>query len=100
MEVYGLVDAAAHVAKAVGGLTMASASSSSRLPCTTSTPLTPADVHSVLGYYLRHRAEIDAHLGERRRQAEELLQSAGSRVQPWPDVRERLQRRAGGESQE
>ena len=31
-----------------------------------------ADVHSVIGYYLRHRAEIDSYLGERRRRADEV----------------------------
>jgi uncharacterized protein (DUF433 family) len=31
-----------------------------------------ADVHSVIGYYLHHKPEVDAYLQQREREAEEL----------------------------
>jgi len=34
--------------------------------------LDPADVHWVIGFYLRHKAEVDAYLQEREREAAEL----------------------------
>jgi len=34
--------------------------------------LTLADIHSVIGYYLRHRLEIDEYLGRRAKEATEL----------------------------
>src|SRR5262245_2127869 len=52
--------------------------------------LTPADVHAVLAYYLRHREEVDRYLAERDREAEEALKGLGERHQPWPSVRNLL----------
>jgi uncharacterized protein (DUF433 family) len=39
-----------------------------------------ADVHAVIGYYLRHRLEVDAYVSERKQEADELrhtLESEG-----------------------
>lgn len=47
------------------------------------------DVYLALGYYLRHRAEVEAYLAERRRRGEERQAEADAR-QPWLGVRERL----------
>jgi len=58
--------------------------------------LTPADVHSALAYYLRHRDEVDHYLSEQARQADDAIQNLGGRHQPWPDVRDRLTRRRHG----
>ena len=44
-----------------------------------------ADVHGVIGYYLRHRAEVDAYLRQREREAEELrkkMEAEGFGVSP------------------
>jgi uncharacterized protein (DUF433 family) len=51
------------------------------------------DVYSVLGFYLRHRTEVDAYLEERRREAEEVRRRHETR---WPpdNIRERLHRSA------
>jgi uncharacterized protein (DUF433 family) len=53
-----------------------------------------ADVHSVIGYYLRHRSEVDAYLREREREAEELRRQleAKGRVMT-PAKRAELRRR-------
>ena len=47
------------------------------------------DVYSVLGYYLRHRAEVDTYLAERRRRGAERRAEADARM-PWSEVRARL----------
>lgn len=47
------------------------------------------DVYLVVGYYLRHRAEVDAYLRERRRRGDERQAEAEARL-PWSEVRERL----------
>lgn len=53
------------------------------------------DVYLVLGYYLRHRAEVDAYLMERRRRGEERQAEAETRL-PWSEVRARLLARRRG----
>jgi hypothetical protein len=47
------------------------------------------DVYLVVGYYLRHRAEVDAYLTERRRRGEDRPAEAEARL-PWSEARERL----------
>jgi uncharacterized protein (DUF433 family) len=37
-------------------------------------PVELADVHAVISYYLNHRADVDAYLEQREREAEELRQ--------------------------
>lgn len=51
--------------------------------------LAVADVYSVIGYYLRHTAEVDAYLGERQREAEEIRRQIGEQADP-PRLREKL----------
>jgi uncharacterized protein (DUF433 family) len=41
-----------------------------------------ADVYSVIGYYLRHNAEIDAYLHRRRAQRETMRQQNEARFDP------------------
>lgn len=53
------------------------------------TTLDPADVYAVIGYYLRHRSEVDAYLQERQRQAEEVRRQNEARFDPG-GVRDRL----------
>jgi uncharacterized protein (DUF433 family) len=48
-----------------------------------------ADVYSIIGYYLRHTAEVDAYLQQRREQREVIRQQNESRLDPH-GVRERL----------
>jgi uncharacterized protein (DUF433 family) len=48
-----------------------------------------ADIYSVLAYYLRHRAEVDAYLHERQEQAEAVRKYNESRCDP-SSVRDRL----------
>ena len=56
-----------------------------------------ADIHSVIGYYLRHREEVDAYLEGRRRQAEEVRRENEAR---WPSEGfwERLEARKAQQS--
>jgi uncharacterized protein (DUF433 family) len=55
-----------------------------------------ADVYSVIGYYLRRRAEVDAYLQERRQRASQIRQQNETRHDP-AGIRERLLgRRATG----
>ena len=55
-----------------------------------------ADVYSVIAYYLRRRAEVDAYLQRRQEQAEKIRKQNESRFDP-SGVRDRLlARRAGG----
>ena len=55
-----------------------------------------ADVYSVIGYYLRRRAEVDAYLQRRQEQAEKIRKQNESRFDP-SGIRERLlARRASG----
>lgn len=48
-----------------------------------------ADVFTVIGYYLRHRAEVDAFLEENQREAEELHKQMEA-LFPSEGIRERL----------
>ncbi|MDP9314619.1 MAG: DUF433 domain-containing protein [Chloroflexota bacterium] len=48
-----------------------------------------ADIYAVLGYYLRHRAEVDAYLHRRQQQAEQVRQQNEARF-PMAGIRERL----------
>ena len=48
-----------------------------------------ADVYSVIGYYLRHTAEVDVYLQQRHRQRETVRQQNEARFDPH-GVRERL----------
>lgn len=48
-----------------------------------------SDVYSVIGYYLRHKIEVDAYLSERQARADEVRQEAEKRFNPI-GIRERL----------
>ncbi|MGH2587374.1 MAG: DUF433 domain-containing protein [Dehalococcoidia bacterium] len=48
-----------------------------------------ADVYAVIGYYLRHRAEVDAYLSKRQRKAA-ALQKKLETLFPPDGIRERL----------
>lgn len=48
-----------------------------------------ADIYSVIGYYLRHRAEVDAYLQLRAQQAEQVRHQNEARFDPG-GVRDRL----------
>lgn len=53
------------------------------------------DVHAVIGYYLRHKADVDAYLRQRAREAEELrvkLEAEGFVMSPEKanDIKQRL----------
>lgn len=48
-----------------------------------------ADVYSVIGYYLKHKAEVDAYLVERQHRAAEVRQEAERRFNPT-GIRDRL----------
>jgi len=52
-------------------------------------PLPLEDVYSVLGYYLRHRTEVEAYLAERQPRGDERQAEAEARM-PWSQVRARL----------
>jgi uncharacterized protein (DUF433 family) len=56
-------------------------------------PVALADVYSVLGYYLSHRAELDAVLQESRDQANQMRAEI-ERTQPNVGLRERLMARS------
>ena len=49
-----------------------------------------ADVYAVVGYYLRHRDEVDAYLAQRAREAEELRKKIEDSQRHLPDIRARL----------
>jgi len=48
-----------------------------------------ADVYASIGYYLRHRPEVEAYLCEQRREAEEVRKQNEARF-PSHGIRERL----------
>lgn len=48
-----------------------------------------SDVYSVIGYYLRHKAEIDSYLLERQQRAAEVRKEAQKRFNPL-GIRDRL----------
>jgi hypothetical protein len=47
------------------------------------------DVYLVLGYYLRHKADVDAYMAERRRRGDEVQTEAEERL-AWSAIRGRL----------
>jgi uncharacterized protein (DUF433 family) len=49
-----------------------------------------ADVYTVLGYYLRHRRDVEEYLQERERRAEEVRAKVEARQPDLKDIRERL----------
>jgi uncharacterized protein (DUF433 family) len=49
-----------------------------------------ADAYSVIGYYLRHREEVDAYLLKREREAVELRKKVEASQSDMPDIRTRL----------
>ncbi len=51
--------------------------------------LSLADVYSVIGYYLRHQADVDAYLGGRERGAIDMRRENEARFDP-NGIRERL----------
>lgn len=51
-----------------------------------------ADVYSVIGYFLHHRAEVDAYLAEQRRQPEAIRAENEAHFDPT-GVRDRLMKR-------
>ena len=53
-----------------------------------------ADVYAVIGYYLRHRSEVEAYLEARRQAARDVRRENESRFDPH-GVRERLLARRG-----
>jgi uncharacterized protein (DUF433 family) len=52
--------------------------------------LTLADVYAVVGYYLRHRDEVDGYLEQRQLQADELRKRIEASQGELPDIRARL----------
>src|SRR4051812_47022488 len=48
-----------------------------------------ADIHSVIGYYLSHRADVDAYLAQRRRQHDQIKRECEAKS-PSNGLRERL----------
>jgi uncharacterized protein (DUF433 family) len=48
-----------------------------------------ADVYSVIGYYLRHQADVDAYLRDRRNRAVEVRRENEARLDPT-GIRDRL----------
>lgn len=53
------------------------------------TSLQLPDIYSVIGYYLKHKAEVDAYLLERQHKAAKIRQEAEQRFNPV-GIRERL----------
>jgi uncharacterized protein (DUF433 family) len=54
-----------------------------------------ADVYAVMGYRLRHRAEVDEYLRRRERQAEEVRRKIEARQGDMSGIRARLLARQG-----
>ncbi len=57
--------------------------------------LSLSDAYGAVAYYLRHRAEAEAHLAEYDRQAEEVRKKIEGRQGAQTGVRERLLQRLG-----
>ncbi len=55
-----------------------------------------ADIHAVIGHYLRHRSQVEAYLAEREARAETVRRDNESRFDPI-GVRDRLLARRGPE---
>lgn len=49
-----------------------------------------ADTYAVIGYYLRHREEVDAYLIQREHEADELRKKIEASQRHLPDIRQRL----------
>ena len=49
-----------------------------------------SDVYAVIGYYLRHRDEVDAYLTARAAEGEELWKRVEASQRHLPDIRARL----------
>ena len=49
-----------------------------------------ADTYAVIGYYLRHREEVDEYLKQREWEAEELWKKIDVSQRHLPDIRQRL----------
>jgi uncharacterized protein (DUF433 family) len=49
-----------------------------------------ADVYASLGYYLKHRSEIDAYLERAEAESSRVRMENGRRNGAWPDLRARL----------
>jgi uncharacterized protein (DUF433 family) len=62
------------------------------------TTLTLADVYLVIGYYLRHQAEVDAYIEQRDREAEEIRRKIEARQGSQEGLRERLLARRNQQS--
>ena len=58
-------------------------------------PLPLGDIYSSLGYYLRHRAEIDAYLAKGEAESTLAREESKQRHGEWPDLRQRLLARQG-----
>lgn len=58
-----------------------------------------ADVYAVLGYYLRHRAEVDLYLHRRQQQAQQVRQQNEARF-PADGIRDRLLARRQAQEQQ
>lgn len=54
-----------------------------------------ADVYSVIGYYLRHRSEVEEYLRERERRVDIVRRENESRFDP-EGIRDRLMARRSG----
>lgn len=61
------------------------------------TPLPLADIYAVIGYYMRHQAEVDAYLVRQDREAEAFRQQHAEFFPDAAAVRQRLQARLGQE---
>ena len=51
---------------------------------------TLAEIYSVIGYYLRHRGELEAYLAEREHRAQEVRRRIEGRQGTLADLRDRL----------
>jgi uncharacterized protein (DUF433 family) len=57
-----------------------------------------ADVYAVIGYYLRHRGEVDAYLAAREQQAADVRRRIEREQPDFSELRARLQaQRSAGE---
>jgi uncharacterized protein (DUF433 family) len=52
------------------------------------------DVYLVVGFYLRHRGEVDAYLSERQRRGDQRRAEADA-ILSWSELRKRLEARRG-----
>jgi uncharacterized protein (DUF433 family) len=55
--------------------------------------LTLADVYAVIGWYLRHRSEVEEYLAEREQKAAEVRERIESRQGDLAEIRERMAKR-------